>query len=437
MNNNKHNQLQIDYISIKDIESYQRQLRKPNSKQANKAKRFLQEFGFVIPLVIDENKTIVIGEFLYQTAKELNYDSLPVVQITHLDKAQIRTLRVAYDRINEDAEWDREALKIEFEELQILMPDIDLSLTGFEVPEIDAILNLDIQADTDPLNDIPPIHEENARVKLGDLYKLGEHTLYCGDALEEDSYKNLLAGAKVRMVFTDAPYNVKIDGHVGNSGNIQHREFKMASGEMSTDEFTIFLTRAHHQMAKNCRDGAILFSCMDWRHIEEMMIMGRNNNLQFKNLCVWAKDNGGMGSLYRSQHELVFVFKHGTGKHINNVELGQHGRYRTNVWQYPGVNSFGGNRMNELKFHPTVKPVAMVADAILDCSNKGDLILDPFGGSGTTLIAAEKTKRKAAVIELDPLYCDVILRRWEEMTGQTAILIDNSKTVSEQEAVNG
>ena len=297
------------------------------------------------------------------------------------------------------------------------------------MPEIEAVLNLDLLDDTDPLNDIPQIDDSASRVQRGDLYQLGNHRLYCGDALDEQSYQILLGDRKVDMVFTDAPYNVKIDGHVGNSGNVQHREFKMASGEMSVDEFTAFLTQAHHNMASVCRDGALIFSCMDWRHIEEMMAACRKNKLDFKNLCVWAKDNGGMGSLYRSQHELVFVFKKGTAKHVNNVELGTHGRYRTNVWQYSGVNSFGGKRMDELKLHPTVKPVAMVADAMLDCSNQGNIILDPFGGSGTTLIAAEKTKRNAYLIELDPLYCDVILRRWEEMTGQKAIKIETPNMV--------
>ena len=431
---NTPNTMHIEYAPISEIEKYKRQLRTPKAKQSKKAKDFLQEFGFVLPVAVDKNKTIIIGEIFLDAAKALEYDSLPIVLVEHLSDAQVKALRIAYDRIHEESEWDREALRIEFEELQILIPDLDLTITAFDMPEIEAVLNFDIQADTDPLNEIPPIDEENARVKAGDLFQLGDHLLYCGDALEEESYARLLGTSKVDMVFTDAPYNVKIDGHVGNSGAIQHREFKMASGEMSVDEFTIFLTRSHHQMAEHCRDGAILFSCMDWRHITEMMTAARKSNLDFKNLCVWAKDNGGMGSLYRSQHELVFVFKKGTGKHVNNVELGKHGRYRTNVWTYPGVNSFGGNRMNELKLHPTVKPVAMIADAMLDCSNRGDLILDPFGGSGTTLIAAEKTKRKAAVIELDPLYCDVIIRRWEEMTGNKALKVDHD---SKQEAAHG
>lgn len=426
--NKKHNQLQISYLPIPNIEAYERQLRKPNAKQNDKAKRFLQEFGFVIPLVVDEQNTIVIGEFLFFAAQDIGYDTIPVVEIDHLSDAQIKTLRIAYDRIHEDAEWDKEALKLEFEELQILVPEIDLSITGFEVPEIDAILNLDLPADDDPLNQIPEVDKNQTRVKLGDLYQLGEHRLYCGDALETESYELLLNNQKAAMVFTDAPYNVKIDGHVGNSGAIQHREFKMASGEMSVDEFTVFLTRAHHQMVQNCEDGAIIFSCMDWRHIEEMMSAARSNKLDVKNLCIWAKNNGGMGSLYRSQHELVFVFKNGTAKHINNVELGKHGRYRTNVWHYPGVNAFGG-RQEDLELHPTVKPVAMVADAMLDCSNPKDLILDPFGGSGTTLIAAEKTGRQTALIELDPHYCDVIIKRWEDMTGQISVKIEAENTI--------
>ena len=425
----KINTLKVDYIKLEDIFKYQRMLKKPKPKQAEKAKRFLREFGFIMPIAVDQNRTIVIGEIFFTAAKELGYDSLPVVLIDHLSEAQIKALRIAYDRIHEDAEWDRAALRLEFEELQILIPDMDLTLTGFDMPEIEAVLNFDIEADTDPLNAIPDIDEGHARVKTGDLYKLGDHMLYCGDALESKSYEVLLGDKKADMVFTDAPYNVKIDGHVGNSGSIQHREFVMASGEMSTDEFTVFLTRAHHEMAEHCRDGAILFSCMDWRHMEEMLTAARKNSLEFKNLCVWAKDNGGMGSLYRSQHELVFVFKKGKGKHVNNVELGQHGRYRTNVWTYPGVNSFAGEGNESLKLHPTVKPVAMVADAMLDCSNRGDIILDPFGGSGTTLIAAEKTKRKAALIELDPLYCNVIIKRWEDMTEQTAELINGAEAL--------
>ena len=239
---------------------------------------------------------------------------------------------------------------------------------------------------------------------------------------------------KARMCFTDAPYNVKIDGHVGGKGDIKHREFEMASGEMSEDEFTEFLSKAHQHISNFTYDGAVIFSCMDWRHQTEILQAGANNNLQLLNICVWVKNNGGMGSLYRSQHEFVMVFKNNKAKHINNVELGKHGRNRTNVWNYPGVNAFGSGRMEELQLHPTVKPVTMVADAIRDCSNRGDIILDPFVGSGTTLIAAEQANRKARLIELDPLYCDVTIRRWQIQTGKDAINTKTGKTSNETQA---
>lgn len=423
--NHLSNKSQIEYLNVDKIKNYHRQLKTAKPKQANKAKSFLQEFGFVLPIAIDADYVVVIGDIFLQAAIDLSYDSVPTILIDHLSEVQIKALRIAYERIHEESKWNQEALKLEFEEMQILISDIDLTMTGFDMPEIEAVFNLDIIADTDPLNEIPEIDPDSIFTKAGDLYQLESHLLYCGDAPDAKSYDSLLDGKKADMVFTDAPYNVKIDGHVGNSGDIKHREFVMASGEMSNDEFTNFLTLSHGHMKEYCRDGAILFSCMDWRHIEHMLAAANKNNLEFKNLCVWSKDNAGMGSLYRSQHELVFVFKNGSGKHVNNVELGQHGRYRTNIWQYPGVNSFGSGRMNELKLHPTVKPVAMISDAILDCSNRGDVILDPFGGSGTTLIAAEKTNRKAVLIELDPLYCDVIIRRWEEMTGKTANLLEN------------
>lgn len=412
-------------------------LRKSKGEQIEKAKRFLTNFGFVFPIVTSKDYFVLIGDPFLTAAKELDYELVPIVKIDYLTETEERALRIAFSRILEEEEWDYQALKIELEELKLIEPDIDLTVTGFSIPEIDFILHGETDDQADPLDNIPTIEKENPIVNEGDLYELGDHLLFCGDALEEESYKYLLGNTKASMVFTDAPYNVKIDGHVGNSGEIQHREFKMASGEMSVDEFTVFLTKAHHHMSCFSKKGAILFSCMDWRHINEMLMSAQKNKLEFKNLCVWAKDNGGMGSLYRSQHELIFVFKKTGAKHINNVELGKHGRYRTNVWQYPGVNSFSGNRMDELKLHPTVKPTQMVVDAILDCSNPKDIILDPFGGSGTTLMAAEKVDRKARLIELDPLYCDVIVRRFEEATGKKAfkrLNIHDDKTMSVKEA---
>jgi DNA modification methylase len=292
------------------------------------------------------------------------------------------------------------------------------------------ILEGDDEGD-DPANTLPPVLDTPAVSRLGDTWHLGEHRLYCGDALEKSSYEILLANDRAHMVFTDPPYNVPIDGHVGGRGAIKHREFVMASGEMTNQEFRDFLAASCSQIKSFVHDGALGFVCMNWRHAAQLLDAA--SALELKNICVWVKNNGGMGSLYRSQHEFVFVYKFGTANHINNVELGKHGRNRTNVWEYRGVNSFGADRDELLRAHPTVKPVALVADAIKDCTNRGDLILDPFGGSGTTTIAAQKTKRRAALIEIDPLYVDVIIRRWQAYTGSVAILAATGERFCDRE----
>lgn len=426
------NKIQIKYLSPKELKDYHRQLRVPK-KQIEKTKRLLRSYEIITPIIIDNDNTIVVGWHLAEAARQLDIDTVPTVRINHLDEDQIRILRIAYQRIAEEAEWDKTALATEFTELQVLVTD--LTITGFEIDEIN--LTLDILPDSDLDDDIPALNDGPAVTQPAGLWKLGDHILFCGDALVKDSYKVLLGDEVAQMCFLDAPYNVKIDGHVGNSGDIQHREFAMASGEMSPEQFTEFLTKSHQNIASFSKDGAIIFSCMDWRHMREIMDAAQNAELTMINLCCWRKDNAGLGSLYRSQHELVFVFKNGKSKHINNVALGSNGRYRTNVWQYPGVNSFGGDRMEELKMHPTVKPTAMVADAIKDCSHRGNIILDPFGGSGTTLIAAERTRRKARLIELDPLYCDVTIRRWQELTGKEAIHAETGKTFNETQNMGG
>lgn len=420
----------IEYCDPKQLTGYDRQLRVPSKTQIEKTKRFLIHFKDVIPVVIDTKDTVVIGPQLVEAAFELGLKEIPCVRIEHLDEPDIRMLRIAYDRLAEDAEWDRDALRLEFEELKMDFPNIDLTLTNFDIDEINLILDLD-HPDTDPLDDTPEIDNGPAVTKDGDLWIMGDHKLLCGDSLNATNYSILMQNEKAQMVFTDAPYNVKIDGHVGNSGEVKHEEFAMASGEMTDDEFIDFLTVSHKHMADNSVDGAILFSCMDWRHITHIITASTKAKLEIINMCVWGKDNGGMGSLYRSQHELVFVFKKGAAKHINNVQLGANGRYRTNVWNYPGVNSFGNGRMDELKLHPTVKPVAMIIDAIKDCSKRGGIILDPFGGAGTTLIAAEKTARKARLIELSLQYCDVAIRRWQVLTGQDAVHAESGKTFNE------
>lgn len=428
-----HNHLQVEYLRLELVKDYARPFRIPGKKQILKTERMIRECGFMPPVVIDADCNTVIGAHLVAAARRLHMEEIPVIRAGHLAEEQLRLLRIAHDRIAEEATWDHALLAAEFQDILIKLPDIDLTLSGFEVPELDIILEpLVPGADEDIM--VPAVGP--AVVRPGDLWQLGEHLLYCGDATQPESYATLMGTAKARLCFTDAPYNVKIAGHVGNSGKIQHREFVMAAGEMDTQAFTQFLYQSHKLMADHAEDGAIIYSCMDWRHIDELSAAGGMAGLSLQNLCVWVKDNGGMGSFYRSRHELVFVFKKGTAPHINNVQLGKHGRYRTNVWEYPGVNSFAGGRMEELAMHPTVKPLALVADALKDASARGDIVLDPFGGSGTTLIAAEKTGRKARLIELDPLYCDVIIRRWEKISGKDAVHIA-TQNISSQKQTTG
>ncbi len=305
----------------------------------------------------------------------------------------------------------------------------DVSLTGFDMPEIDVLIGeLDDKTEkADPADDMPAV-EANAVTRVGDIWQIGPHRLICGDALDPETYARLLDGERAQLVFTDPPYNVKIDGHVSGLGSVKHRDFAMASGEMSAAEFTAFLASVFENLVAASADGAINFICMDWRHMGEVIAAARSLYADFKNLCVWSKTNGGMGSLYRSQHELVFVFKAGTAPHINNVELGKHGRYRTNIWSYAGANTFSASRDDDLALHPTVKPAALVADAILDCSNRKGIVLDAFTGSGTTLVAAHKTGRRGYGIELDPLYCDVIIRRLMKVAKLDAVLVGTGQT---------
>jgi DNA modification methylase len=319
-------------------------------------------------------------------------------------------------------------------ELQGLIDlDFEIELTGFEMGEIDIILDGTpaSQAVDDVAEKVPAYNSEASVTLPGDLWVLGQHRLVCADALREECYRVVMEGEKAQFVITDPPYNVRIENNVSGLGKVRHKDFAMASGEMSKAEFTEFLGKAFHQLASHTTDGSIHQVFMDWRHLEEMMAAGRQVYSELKNLIVWVKSNAGMGSFYRSRHELVFVWKNGAAAHVNNFELGQFGRSRTNVWEYPGVSSFSGDRLEQLASHPTCKPVALLADAIRDCSRRGDLILDPFGGSGSTLIAAERTGRKARLLELDPHYCDVIVRRWQAVTGKRAVHAGTNLTFDE------
>lgn len=360
---------------------------------------------------------------------------MPTIRLDDLSDVERRAYVIADNRLAELAGWDREILRIELQGLAELDLGFDMEITGFDTTALDLLLDDDIDAAApDPADEIPPPEPGPAITRPGDIWLMGDHRLLCGDARDSSDIERLMAGETARMVFTDPPYNVKIDGHVGGAGKTKHREFAIASGEMSRDAFTQFLTEVRGHMAGASCDGAIHFVCMDWRHMAELQAAGNAVYDELKNLIVWAKTNGGMGTFYRSQHELIFVFKKGRAAHINNFGLGETGRYRTNVWTYPGINSFRNGRDDELAMHPTVKPVALVADAIKDVSKRGDIVLDAFGGSGTTLIAAAKTGRKARLLELDPIYCDVICRRFQAYTGAPALRAEDGVRFSEFEA---
>ncbi|MER8743090.1 site-specific DNA-methyltransferase [Mesorhizobium sp. M1004] len=430
-----HNEgLQIEYRQIASLTPYARNARTHSRKQLKQIADSITTFGFANPILLDEEGTILAGHGRVEAAKLLKMDQVPCVMLHTMTPQQKRAFVLADNKLALNAGWDEDLLA---EELKALLDvDVDLGfgaeITGFSIAEIDNLVEgLIPEEEGNPKDDSLPPLEEASRCYLGDVWQLGRHRLVCGNALDAEVIATLMDGEIARMVFSDPPYNVEIQGHVGGSGKTKHREFAMASGEMTSTEFTDFLGASFRNLVRHSCDGSIHFICMDWRHMGEMLKAGEGVYSDLKNLIVWAKDNGGMGTFYRSRHELIFAFKNGEAPHINTFELGQHGRYRTNVWQYKGVNTLKAGRMDELALHPTVKPVQMIADAIKDCSGRGDIILDIFGGSGSTLIAAEKTGRRGFLCELDPIYCERIIRRWEVYAKDEAIrLIDGISTGS-------
>lgn len=422
----------VEQIPIDLLKPYPGNARTHSDAQLATIARSIQTFGWMNPILAERDGTIIAGHGRWLASRQLGVARCPVIRVEHLSSDSVRAYRLADNRLAELSGWDSDILEIELQHLSSIELDFNIETIGWTHAELDVMLSDEEDSDKgDPTDqDVGP--PAGAAVsQLGDLWLLGKHRLLCGSALEAGAFQELMDGKQAAMVFVDAPYNVKIDGHVSGLGKTRHREFAMASGEMSDSEFREFLASNAKLLAANVAPGAIVMMCMDWRGLLTLQLAIAEAGLSLINLAVWTKSSGGMGSLYRSQHELVLITKHGKARHANNVELGRHGRYRTNVWRYAGVNSFGKGRMEQLAGHPTPKPIAMVADAIRDVSKRGEIVLDSFMGSGTTLLAAERTARVAYGMDLDPCYIDLAIRRWEKMTGQSAVLAATGQSFAE------
>jgi DNA modification methylase len=430
--------LAVTYRRLDELKPDPRNPRVHSRQQVRQIAKSIETFGFNVPVLVDADLNIVAGHGRVLACQQLRWDKVPTIELGHLTAAQAKAYLIADNRLSETSEWNERLLAEQLQELSFLNLDFELGVIGFEMADIDLrIQSLDaVEESQEDLGDNLPQVNGMAVSRVSQVWQLGDHRLLCGSALDKAAYADLLQGTLADFVFIDPPYNVRIQGHVSGNGAVEHREFAMASGEMSKDEFTAFLRAVFALLVEFSRSGSVHDVCMDWRHLVEVLTAGEATYSDLLNLCVWAKDNGGMGSLYRSQHELVLVFKNGTASHCNNVQLGKFGRNRTNVWKYPGVNNFGrgSDEGNLLTMHPTVKPVALVADAILDCSNRGDIVLDVFLGSGSTLVACERTGRRCRGIEIDPIYVDTAIRRWQKYTGGTAVCSADGRTFAQHEA---
>lgn len=420
----------VEMLATSSLTPDPRNARRHPDKQIAQLAANIRRFGFPIPILVDQDNMIVAGHGRWEAAKKLGLPEVPVIRRSFPDATERRAFALADNRLAELSSWDPEILSGELELL--FEGGFDIATIGFSTADLDFAI-------VDEKEDSPksakteridlPDPDEQAISRIGDLWLIGAHRLLCGDARDVACWEALLGDDRAVLVFADPPYNVPINGHVSGTG--RHREFVMAAGEMSPPEFTTFLRAAFRNCLRFSVGGSIHYHCMDWKHAREILDAADGVYDQFKQLVVWAKTNASMGTFYRSRHELVFVFKAGREKHVNNFGLGETGRYRTNVVEYAGANTFRKGRADDLDAHSTVKPTALVADFILDCSNRGDLVVDPFTGSGTTLIAAHRTRRRGAGMELDPLYVDTAVRRLAKSSGLVPVLAGDGRTFDE------
>lgn len=428
--------LTIEQIAVSEIHPHSQNPRKHSKKQISQIADSIKAFGFKVPVLVDNDNRLICGHGRVEACKRLGWEEVPAIRATDLDEAKIRAYMIADNRLTENSEWDDILLGENFRLLAELKLDFDIETIGFEYGDIEQLINLDEEEvpnqETEETVSSP---EEVPQVaKEGDLWELGQHRIYCGNSAQKESYDTLFSktSQKASIVFTDPPYNLSARD-ISQTCADHHGDFAMGSGEMTAHEFTSFLEQIFEQLRDWSLDGSIHYICMDWRHTSELLKAGDKVYDELKNICVWVKSTGGMGTFYRSQHELVFVYKNGTAKHQNHFKLGQHGRYRSNVWNYPSVmhlDSKDGDKSGKeaLKLHPTIKPVTMIEDALKDCSRRKEIVLDVFLGSGSTLIAAEKTKRVCYGIEISPRYVDVAIQRWQEWTGKKAVKLNKKNS---------
>ncbi len=420
--------LKLIDVPLDELRPAARRVRRANKTQIARIRRSIEKFGMVKPILITQDTEIVDGHEMLEVLRQIGVERVPCLRVDHLSELEIRQLRLALNKIAETGSWDLDALKLEFEDLLDL--DVDLEITGFEMGEIDQVLMIGEDSGEDPLDAIQARPDPAAPVisRRGDFWRLGEHLLLCGDARDPADLCRLTSDELIAMLLTDPPYNVRVNGFVRTGRTRCYREFAEASGEMSPEAFTAFLADVLGLAGTALAPDAPAFVFMDWRHMRELDAALATAGFRMVNLCVWVKPVGGMGGLYRSRHELVFVATRGTASPRNNVQLGRFGRNRTNVWEYAGATGGDTDPQDDFAAHPTVKPIRLLADAILDVTAAGDIVLDTFTGSGSTLLAAERTRRRCRALEIDPAYVDLTIHRWQAMTGDDAVLEETGET---------
>lgn len=420
--------------SISALTLNERNARTHSKKQLGQIARSIAEFGFTNPIIADEKGVIIAGEGRLEAARSLGLGVVPVITVAGLSDARKRALLLADNKIAENSAWDRQKLAIEIPELSVLLhaEALEISLTGFAIPEIDQLAVDFGESERDPVDDAH-FRSSDPVGRPGDIWCLGQHRLLCGNARSEVDLDRLMDGERADMAFLDPPYNVAVSSIVGR-GKTKHPEFAEASGEQSSAEFQSFLAVCLSNTVRVSKNGSLHYVCMDWRHLADLTGVAVGIYGAHINTAVWTKTNAGQGSFYRSQHEEILVLRVGDQGHLNNVELGRHGRSRSNVWTYPGANTFRKGRMDDLRDHPTVKPVALISDAMRDCTKPRDIVLDTFCGSGTTILAAERVGRRAYAMEIEPTYVDVAIRRWQAITGKDAFHAETGLTFDEHAA---